>query len=273
VAKVRLDTLLTRRGLAESRQKAQALILAGQVLVDDELIDKPGKRVQEDAQVAIREGLKYVSRGGLKLEHALDRFGVDVSDKVVADVGASTGGFTDCLLQRGARRVYAIDVGYGQLAWRLRQDPRVVVLERTNIRYLEGLPEVVDLATIDVSFISLELVWPVVIELLSPRGEILALVKPQFEAGREEVQKGGVVRDPQVHRQVLEKVVRGPLGEGLRLRGLTASPLKGPAGNVEFFAYLTKDARFDKVDLEEAIEVSLAEAQSIQRQAVSDQEQ
>lgn len=266
-----MDTLLTRRGLAETQQKAQAMILAGQVLVGDQLVDKPGQGVEDNVEVTVREGLRYVGRGGLKLEHAVDRFGVDVSGKTAVDVGASTGGFTDCLLQRGARRVYAVDVGYGQLAWQLRQDPRVVVLERTNVRYLEDLPELVELATIDVSFISLELVWPVVVRLLQARGEILALVKPQFEARREQVQKGGVVRDSKVHRQVLERVVQRAASEGLRIRGLTASPLKGPAGNVEFFAYLTKDDRLDNVSLHEAAEAALAEAQSIQGKAEIEQ--
>jgi len=236
------------------------MILAGQVLVDGQLMDKPGQRVEDDVEVTVREGLRYVGRGGLKLEHALDRFGVDVSGKIAVDVGASTGGFTDCLLQRGARRVYTVDVGYGQLAWQLRQDRRVVVLERTNIRYLEGLPEPVDLATIDVSFISLELIWPAVLRLLEPRGKVLALIKPQFEAAREQVQKGGVVIDSTVHRQVLEQAVRGAVQAGLRIRGLTASPLKGPAGNIEFFAYLTKDARLDNISLPDEIETALAAA-------------
>lgn len=264
MAKVRLDTLLRQRGLAESPQKAQALILAGQVLVEDQVVDKPGRRIPDGARLILRERLKYVSRGGLKLEHALERFGVDVSGKIAADVGASTGGFTDCLLQRGARRVYAIDVGYGQLAWQLRQDPRVVVCERTNIRHLREVSEAVDLATIDVSFISLALVWPHVANLLQPRGEILALIKPQFEAGREQVAKGGVVKDPGVHRQVLENVVSRALEEGLRLQGLTPSPLKGPAGNVEFFAYLTLDDRLESTSVRAAIDASLAEVEAEQ---------
>ena len=260
MVKVRLDTLLTQRGLAESRQKAQGLILAGQVLVEDQVVDKPGRRIPDDARLIVRERPRYVSRGGLKLERALERFDVEVAGKVAADVGASTGGFTDCLLQGGARRVYAIDVGYGQLAWQLRQDPRVVVCERTNIRHLGGVSEAVDLATIDVSFISLALVWPHVVSLLQPQGEIVALIKPQFEAGREQVGKGGVVRDPGVHRQVLEKVVSDALGEGLCLRGLTVSPLKGPAGNVEFFAHFTLDDRVEGTSVGVAIEACLAEA-------------
>lgn len=248
-----MDVLLVERGLAESREKAKRLIMAGEVLVGDRVVDKPGTRVAEDAEIRLRATLPYVSRGGLKLEAALDRFGVAVAGKVAADVGASTGGFTDCLLQRGAARVYAIDVGYGQLAWKLRNDPRVVVLERTNIRYLESLPEPVDLATVDVSFISLELVLPVVVRLLKPEGEIIALIKPQFEAGREHVGKGGVVRDPEVHRSVLERITAWALEHGLAVRGLMRSPLKGPAGNVEFLAYLSKGRGKASIDIEEAI--------------------
>jgi 23S rRNA (cytidine1920-2'-O)/16S rRNA (cytidine1409-2'-O)-methyltransferase len=261
--KKRLDILLVERGLVESRQRAQSLIMAGQVLVDDDVVDKPGKQVPNNVQVTIREALPYVSRGGIKLEHALDRFEVDVTGKIVADVGASTGGFTDCLLQRGADGVYAIDVGYGQLAWQLRQDPRVIVLERTNIRYLESLPDRIDLATVDVAFISLELVLPKVVDLLQRRGEIIALIKPQFEAGREQVGKGGVVNDPAVHRAVLEKVMAWAINDRLRVRGLTPSPLKGPAGNLEFFAYLSHDERRENIDLEEAITASLEEAESL----------
>jgi 23S rRNA (cytidine1920-2'-O)/16S rRNA (cytidine1409-2'-O)-methyltransferase len=260
---VRLDTLLVQKRLVESRQKAQGLILAGQVLVDGHPVDKPGRRIPESAEVTIREGLPYVSRGGIKLEHALDRFDIDVSGKIAADIGASTGGFTDCLLQRGARKVYAIDVGYGQLAWKLRQDPRVVVLERTNIRYLETLPEPVDIATIDVSFISLALVLPQVERLLRPQGEIVSLIKPQFEAGRDQVGKGGVVREPGIHRAVLEKVIGLAEREGLRIRGLTPAPVRGPAGNVEFFIHLSRDQRLDSISIEEALDVCLSEAEGI----------
>ena len=261
--KVRLDTLLIERGLAESWHRAQGLIMAGQVLVDGQVVDKPGKQVLEGAQVIIREGLRYASRGGLKLEHALACFEIDVSQKAAVDVGASTGGFTDCLLQQGVRQVYAIDVGYGQLAWELRQDPRVVVLERTNIRHLKSLPEPLDLATIDVSFISLELVLRPVVKLLQPRGEILALIKPQFEARRDQVAKGGVVRDPAVHRLVLEKIIRRAMQEELRVRGLTAVPLRGPAGNVEFFIHLSRDQRLDNIHIEEALEACLGQAETI----------
>ncbi len=250
-------------GLVESPQRAQGLIMAGQVSVDDDVVDKPGKLVSEHARLTIREGLPYVSRGGIKLEHALNRFKVDVTGKTVADVGASTGGFTDCALQRGASRVYAIDVGYGQLAWRLRQDPRVVVLERTNIRHLDSLPDPIDLATVDVVFISLKLVLRKVVSLLQPQGEIIALIKPQFEAGRDQVAKGGVVKDPAVHRNVLEGVVAYAMNNGLRARGLTPSPLRGPAGNLEFFAHLSRDEHLESIDVEQAIAASLVEAESL----------
>jgi 23S rRNA (cytidine1920-2'-O)/16S rRNA (cytidine1409-2'-O)-methyltransferase len=263
MAKVRLDTLLLRRGLADSLGSAQGLILAGQVVVDDQVMDKPGGQVRDNVEVEIRERPRYVSRGGFKLEHALARFRVDVAERIAADVGASTGGFTDCLLQHGARKVYAIDVGYGELAWSLRQDPRVVVLERTNIRHLGSLPEPMDLATVDVSFISLALVLPRVVDLLGPDGEIVALIKPQFEAPRERVERGGVVRDPRVHRAVLETVVGGTVGLGLRVRGLTPSPLRGPAGNVEFFSHLSRDQRLESVTIEEAVEACLREAESL----------
>jgi 23S rRNA (cytidine1920-2'-O)/16S rRNA (cytidine1409-2'-O)-methyltransferase len=236
--KMRLDVLLLERGLAPSREKGQRLIMAGQVRVGGEISDKPGRRVPADARVSVDEGLPYVSRGGFKLAAALDHFQVDVQGWVVADVGASTGGFCDCLLQRGARRVYAIDVGYGQLAWSLRQDPRVVVLERTNARYLETLPEAVDLVTLDASFISLKLLLPVAARWFGPHGRAIPLIKPQFEAGRRQVGKGGVVRDPDIHRQVLTDLLTWATVQGWGLCGLLPSPLRGPAGNVEFLAHL-----------------------------------
>ena len=236
--KQRLDILLVERGLAASRERARALILAGAVSVNGRRAVKPSEPVAPEATVSVRPALPYVSRGGSKLAHALDTFGIDVAGRVAIDVGAATGGFTDVLLQRGAARVYAVDVGYGQLDWRLRQDPRVVVLERTNIRYLEALPEQVDLAVIDVSFISLRLVLPVVRRLLKRSGEVVALVKPQFEAGRAQVGKGGVVRDPAVHAQVLRNVARYAQEAGFVAVGLTASPLLGPAGNREFLMHL-----------------------------------
>jgi 23S rRNA (cytidine1920-2'-O)/16S rRNA (cytidine1409-2'-O)-methyltransferase len=238
MAKKRLDLLLVERGLADTRARAQALIMAGSVQVDGRVVDKAGAMVPEDAQITVAPALPYVSRGGLKLEAALDAFGIDVRGKVVADVGASTGGFTDCLLRRGAARVYAIDVGYGQLAWSLRRDPRVVVMERTNVRYLEALPELIDLVTIDVSFISLGLVLPVVARWLRETGEIVALVKPQFEVGKGEVGRGGVVRRPEQHRLVLERVAGWSRELGLRFDGVVPSPVLGPAGNREFLVHL-----------------------------------
>jgi 23S rRNA (cytidine1920-2'-O)/16S rRNA (cytidine1409-2'-O)-methyltransferase len=235
--KERLDVLMVEQGLADSRQQAQRLIMAGQVAVGDRVMDKPGTRVPVTSRMTVRGGLPYASRGGVKLAAALDTFGLDVHDWIVADVGASTGGFTDCLLQRGAARVYAIDVGYGQLAWKLQQDPRVVVMDRTNARYLETLAEPVHLATIDVSFISLKLILPAVLGWLREGGQIVALVKPQFEAGRGQVGKGGVVRDPAVHEQVLENLATWAASEGMGLMGLIPSPITGPAGNVEFLAH------------------------------------
>jgi len=246
--------LLVERGLAESRNRAQQLIRAGQVLVRDRVHDKPGMEVPANAAIRIRERLPYVSRGGLKLAAALDAFAIDVTGVVAADVGASTGGFTDCLLQRGAAKVYAIDVGYGQLAWSLRQDERVVVMERTNVRYLDDLPEPVDLATIDVSFISLRLVLPRVAGWLKPAGQIIPLIKPQFEAGREDVGKGGIIRDPDVHRRVLREILSFAEGQSLRLRGLVPSPITGAEGNVEFLAWLASDTTVPSIDLLSAIE-------------------
>jgi 23S rRNA (cytidine1920-2'-O)/16S rRNA (cytidine1409-2'-O)-methyltransferase len=235
--KERLDVLLVERGLIESRAQAQRLIRAGSVRVADQVSDKPGTRVPTDADIVLQSRPRFVSRGGEKLEAALIRFDLDVTDVAVADVGASTGGFADCLLQRGARRVYAIDVGYGQLDWRLRNDPRVVVMERTNARYLADLPEPIDLVTVDVSFISLEMIFPMAIGWLRTGGQVVALIKPQFEAGRSEVGKGGVVRNPNVHRRVLERVLGIAVELGLGLRGLMPSPLRGPAGNVEFLGW------------------------------------
>jgi 23S rRNA (cytidine1920-2'-O)/16S rRNA (cytidine1409-2'-O)-methyltransferase len=231
----RLDLLLVERGLAESREKARALILAGAVLVEGQPASKAGTLIPDEATVEVVAGAQYVSRGGEKLAGALAAFGLDVAGLVAVDVGASTGGFTDCLLQNGIARVYAIDVGYGLIDYRLRKDPRVNVLERVNIRYLESLPEKGDIATIDVSFISLEKVMPTVMRLLKAGGRIVALVKPQFEARRREVGKKGVVRDPQVHSAVLGRHVAWGAGQALRLLGLTTSPLIGPAGNKEFF--------------------------------------
>ncbi|MBI4786797.1 MAG: TlyA family RNA methyltransferase [Chloroflexi bacterium] len=255
--KKRLDVLLVERALADTRQRAHALILAGEVQVNGQRVDKVGAAVPEDAEIAVRAPLKYVSRGGLKLEGALDAFHLDAAGKVCADLGASTGGFTDCMLQRGATRVYAIDVGYGQLAWKLRNDPRVVTMDRVNIRHLESLPEPIDLATIDTSFISLTLILPVAKRLLQPRGDAVALIKPQFEAGRDQVGKGGIVRDPRVHRAVIEKIARHALADGWRVRGLARSPITGADGNVEFFVHLSADPSQANIDLEPAIEQAI----------------
>jgi len=232
--RMRLDSLLVERGLVDTREKAKRMIMAGLVLVAGHPATKPGTNVRPDVLVELKGRLPYVSRGGFKLEAALDAFEIDPAGVVAADIGASTGGFTDCLLQRGAGKVYAIDVGYGQLAWAMRQDERVVAMERINIRYLDKLPELVDLVTIDVSFISLRLVVPVAVRLLKPEGLIVALIKPQFEAGREQVGKGGVIRDPAVHHQVLCDMLQWGRDNALNAFGLIPSPIRGPAGNVEF---------------------------------------
>ena len=234
--KERVDVLVVERGLAESRTKAQALILAGQVVVDDQRVDKPGSLVPVEAELRLKgEVLPYVSRGGLKLKAAMDRFGLDVSGRVCADIGASTGGFTDCLLQHGATRVHAIDVGYGQLHEKLRKDPRVRSRERVNARYLtdEDLPEKVGAVVIDVSFISLTQVLPSVLTFLEPGGLLVALVKPQFEVGPERVGKGGVVRDAAARQDAIDTVTAFVREQGLTVRGLMDSPVPGPAGNVE----------------------------------------
>jgi 23S rRNA (cytidine1920-2'-O)/16S rRNA (cytidine1409-2'-O)-methyltransferase len=238
MAKRRVDSLLVARGLAESREKARAAVLAGDVLVGESLVAKPGTLIDETVELRLLARPAYVSRGGEKLAHALAAFAVDVAGLTAVDVGASTGGFTDCLLQRGARRVYAVDVGYGQLDYRLRQDPRVVVMERVNARYLRSLPDEVDLATVDVSFIGLERVLPAVARLLKPGAPIVALFKPQFQARKGEVGKGGVVRDPLLIATLIGRFVAWAVGYGFRIRGLTPSPLLGPAGNQELFLLL-----------------------------------
>jgi 23S rRNA (cytidine1920-2'-O)/16S rRNA (cytidine1409-2'-O)-methyltransferase len=236
--RVRLDEVLVERGLAETRSKARAMILAGDVTVNGIATVRAGAPVGDADVIALRVRPRFVSRGGEKLDHALRTFGVDVARRVCADLGASTGGFTDCLLQAGAARVYAVDVGYGQLDSRLRADPRVVVRERTNARFLEGLPESVSLVTIDVSFISLDLILPVAARLLESGGWCIPLIKPQFEAGKGEVGDRGVVRDSETHRKVLSKVLASAITAGFSPTGLTKSPLRGPAGNVEFLAAL-----------------------------------
>ncbi|MBJ6751401.1 TlyA family RNA methyltransferase [Geomonas anaerohicana] len=241
MAKERLDKLVMERGLAPSRERAKALIMAGQVVVDDHLADKAGLMVPLEAEIRLKgEPLPYVSRGGLKLAQGLDRFAIPVEGLVAVDVGASTGGFTDCLLQRGAQRVYAVDVGYGQLAWKLREDPRVVNLEKTNIRHLESLPEFPDLAVIDASFISLDKVLPPTLRLIKENATIVALIKPQFEVGRGQVGKGGVVRDEKKHQEVVENVTELAKELGLQVLGVCESPILGPKGNKEFLIHLQK---------------------------------
>jgi len=253
MTKVRLDVLLVERGLAESRAKAQALIMAGQVRIADQVALKPATSVDASAALTVDSGPRFVSRGGEKLDAALEAFAIDVTGLVCADVGASTGGFTDCLLQRGAAKVYAIDVGKGILHWKLRNDKRVVVMEQTNARFVESLPEQVGLVTADASFISLKIILPVIHKWISPshpspfpleegrrgEGEIVALIKPQFEAGKKDVSRGdGVIRDPEIHQQVLLDVLNFAQQEGFHIRGLIKSPLLGPKGNAEFLVWL-----------------------------------
>jgi len=242
--KKRLDVLLVEQGYADSRTKAQAIIMSGLVYVDGQKADKAGISYEESVSVEVRNGAcPYVSRGGLKLEKALKNFGIEPKGYVCSDSGASTGGFTDCLLQQGASKVFAIDVGYGQLDWKIRSDPRVVVMERTNVRYVtpEVLGEPLDLSVIDVSFISLRIVLPVIKTFLKPEGQVVCLIKPQFEAGKEKVGKKGVVRDAAVHKEVLDNFVDLTEELGFTILGLTFSPVKGPEGNIEFLAHLTLD--------------------------------
>ena len=239
--KKRVDVLLVERGFMDSRTKAQAIIMSGLVYVNDQKADKPGVSYEESVNIEVRgETCPYVSRGGLKLEKALRDFGVKPVDYVCSDSGASTGGFTDCLLQQGAKKVFAIDVGYGQLDWKIRSDPRVVVMERTNIRYVttEELGEKLDLSVVDVSFISLKIVLPAIKALLGENGQVLCLIKPQFEAGKDKVGKKGVVRDPETHKEVLDHFVELAKELEFSIQGLTFSPVKGPEGNIEFLGHL-----------------------------------
>ena len=239
--KKRIDVLLYEKGLAPSREKARTLIMAGCVYADNQKFDKPGDTVREDAVLEVRGNtLRYVSRGGLKLEKAMQLFPIKLENTVCMDIGASTGGFTDCMLQNGASKVYSVDVGYGQLAWKLRNDERVINLERTNLRYVteEQIPELLDIAVMDVSFISVKLVLPAVQRLLKPDADIVCLIKPQFEAGREEVGKKGVVRDSAVHKEVIRSVLDFAPGIGLTPVGLDFSPIKGPEGNIEYICHL-----------------------------------
>ena len=242
--KQRLDILLTEKNFFDSRARAKAMIMAGKILVNGQKVDKAGTLIAPDADIRILgEEMPFVSRGGLKLQKALDVFKIDLRGKIAVDVGASTGGFTDCMLQHGAAKVYAIDVGYGQLAWKLRQDERVINLERTNIRNVtrENFLDELDFISIDVAFISLEKVLPVVYDLLKNSGEVVALIKPQFEAGREHVGKKGVVKDKKIHAAVIEKVLNFAASIGFGIRGLDFSPVKGPEGNIEYLAHLSKD--------------------------------
>lgn len=251
--KQRLDVLVTERGLAPSREKAKAFIMAGEVLVNGELFDKAGQLVAENSIIEVKSSAKYVSRGGLKLEKSVEKYGLKFHGKVCMDIGASTGGFTDCMLQNGADKVYAVDVGYGQLAWKLRTDNRVINMERTNARYLE--PEQVeklDFCSVDVSFISLTLILPVVYTLLKDDGEAVVLIKPQFEAGKENVGKKGVVRDFDVHCEVIDKIAKFSAGLGFVINDIDYSPVKGPEGNIEYLCYIKKSKEentfgFDRV--------------------------
>lgn len=262
MSKTRLDTLLTERGLVPSRTAAATAIRAGEVRIGrgGEKALKPSQMVADDIRVELEGGRRYVSRGGLKLEAALDGFAINPGGRDCLDVGASTGGFTDCLLQSGAARVYAADVGYGQLDWKLQQNPRVVVMDRTNVRHLAALPEPIDLVTIDASFISLSLLLPAVRRLMRSEGDIVALVKPQFEVGKGQVGKGGVVRDPARHRDVLRRLIDETAAAGLKLRGLTASPILGPAGNREFLIWLS--AVGEAVEVAAAVDAVVGDARA-----------
>ena len=262
--KERLDVLLVDKGLFESREKARGSIMAGVVFVAGNKEDKPGVKVNVDSEIVVKENVHpYVSRGGLKLEKAIKVFNIDLNGKTAMDIGASTGGFTDCMLKNGAAKVFSVDVGYGQLAWELRNDDRVVCMERTNIRYVQPqqLGTLVDFASVDVSFISLKKVIPVAVKLMTDEGELMCLIKPQFEAGRDKVGKHGVVRDPKVHEDVIKDAINFVIGIGLKVKGLDFSPIKGPEGNIEYLIYMSKkDGRIDLDDLH--IEASKVATQS-----------
>lgn len=260
--KKRLDVIMVEQNLAASRERAKALIMAGEVIVSGKTVTKAGEMVLPDSEIIVKETCPYVSRGGWKLEKAMACFPIQLSGKVCADIGASTGGFTDCMLQNGAARVYAVDVGYGQLDWKLRNDPRVVCLERTNARYLdhEQVPDVLDFASIDVSFISLKLIFPALYSLLREGGEIACLIKPQFEAGPEKVGKKGVVRDPKVHLEVLENFLTHAKDNHFTVLGITYSPIRGPEGNIEYLGYLRKSGEPDTIpDLAALVDASHSE--------------
>lgn len=267
VEKERLDVLLVQQGLASSRELAKAYIMAGNVYVDGQKEDKAGTKVPVNANLEVKGSqMKYVSRGGYKLEKAVDAFGISLDGKICLDIGASTGGFTDCMLQNGASKVYAIDVGYGQFAWKLRNDERVVCLEKTNVRYVthEQVPDEGDFASIDVSFISLTKVLPAVLGVLGERGQLVCLIKPQFEAGREKVGKKGVVRDINVHKEVIEKIAAYVRTQNLGILGLSFSPIKGPEGNIEYLIYLDKSQTgMTEEEVQEKLEEVVAESHKI----------
>ena len=258
--KIRLDQYLVQHGMIQSRERAKAMIMSGVVFVNEQKVDKAGEMIKEDAKVEVRgHDIGYVSRGGLKLEKAMAECPIELNGCICGDIGASTGGFSDCMLQTGASKVYSVDVGYGQLAWKLREDPRVVCMERTNARYLthEQIPDELDFASIDVSFISLKLILPAVADVLKDGGYVASLVKPQFEAGREKVGKKGVVRDPAVHKEVLEHYLEHAREAGFGVLGLTYSPIRGPEGNIEYLGFLQKGAETTvSFDLDALVEES-----------------
>lgn len=259
MTKQRLDNYLVENGFVETRSKAQSLIMAGEVYIDNQKAQKAGEQVSGSENIEIRSrGLKYVSRGGLKLEKAMECFPIELDGAICMDIGASTGGFTDCMLQNGAKRVYSIDVGYGQLAWKLRTDDRVVNLERTNFRYItnEEVPEPIDFFSVDVSFISLKLILPPAYELLSNNGSAVCLIKPQFEAGRENVGKKGVVRDKSVHKDVVRSVIEFTKEVGFKVNGLDYSPIKGPEGNIEYLMYISKNGENAEINIDDIVEQS-----------------
>ena len=265
MAKERLDVLLVERGLAGSRERAKRMIMAGEVLVDNQKIDKAGATVKAEAEIRLLgHDIPYVSRGGLKLEKAMKEFGVPIEGRRCADIGASTGGFTDCMLQNGAKKVYSVDVGYGQFAWKLRQDPRVVCMEKTNIRYVtpEDIDDVLDFASVDVSFISLTKVLPAAYALLKDGGQMVCLIKPQFEAGREKVGKKGVVREKSTHHEVIEKVTEFAVSIGFSVLEITFSPIKGPEGNIEYLVHLKKcpeeEAKIETKELDQVVDEAFA---------------
>lgn len=261
--KERLDILLVEKGICSSRERAKTSIMAGLVFIDGQRVDKAGEKVNIDAEILFKgEDMPYVSRGGFKLEKAIKAFDIDLTDNVCMDIGASTGGFTDCMLQNSASKVFSVDVGYGQFAWKLRVDPRVTCMERTNIRYVtpEDIGEKLDFASIDVSFISLRTIMPAVIELLKDSGKVVALIKPQFEAGKDKVGKKGVVRDKEVHKEVIDKIISFLMEKNMKIIGLSYSPIKGPEGNREYLVYFSKDMNhqsdFDINDINKIVDES-----------------